>query len=318
MTYPDSGAEPVRIPADVDREDRLLGDLTARQVAILAVAAVALWLAWLATRHLLPPAAFAGAGAPAAIAAVVLALGRRDGLSLDRLAAAALRQARSPRRLVPAPEGVHPPPRWITPTVAAGAGPLPAPLRLPATAVSPAGAVRLGGDGAVAIAAASTVNFALRTPAEQQALTAAFGRWLNSLQNPAQILVRAHRIDLSATISDLRSGAAGLPHPALEAAAIAHADFLEDLAAGRDLLARRVLIAVREPTAGQAAQRIADAARALSAADLAVTALDGPQAAAVLASCWDPARRPPPPGTAAPGQVITAARQAARQAGGTP
>ena len=30
---------PVQIPADVDREDRLLGELTARQLIILATAA---------------------------------------------------------------------------------------------------------------------------------------------------------------------------------------------------------------------------------------------------------------------------------------
>jgi hypothetical protein len=47
----------------------------------------------------------------------------------------------------------------------------------------------------VAIVAASTVNFALRTPAELQTLTAAFGRWLNSLQGPAQILIPPYRPD---------------------------------------------------------------------------------------------------------------------------
>jgi PrgI family protein len=314
VSYPDSSVEPVRIPADVDREDRLLADLTARQVAILATAGVVLWLAFTATRHLVPPAVFAGAAAPFALAAVVLALGRRDGLSLDRLAAAALRQARAPHRLVPAPEGVHPPPAWIDPMVAARAGTLPAPLRLPANAPRPDGVIRLG-DGAVAIAAASTVNFALRTPAEQQALVAAFGRWLNSLQGPAQILIRAHRIDLSAMVAELRDNAPALPHPALERAALGHAAFLDGLAEERDLLARQALITVREPTAERAARRAGDAARALAAADLAVTPLDGLQTAAVLAACCDPAHRP---AAAAPGQVVTAARQAAHGPGETP
>jgi hypothetical protein len=54
-----------------------------------------------------------------ALAALALAVGRRDGLSLDRLLAAALHQARSPRRLVPAPEGVAPPPGWISQATAA-------------------------------------------------------------------------------------------------------------------------------------------------------------------------------------------------------
>jgi PrgI family protein len=303
---PGAGYEPVRIPADVDRDDKILRELTARQAAILAAAAAGLWLAWTATRHLIPPAVFAVAAAPAALAAVVLALGRRDGLSLDRLALAALRHARQTRRLVPAPDGVHPPPQWTAPRLAAAAGPLPAPLRLPATAVTADGTISLGGDGYVAVAAASTVNFALRTPAEQHALTAGFGRWLNSLRCPAQILIRAQRVDLSAMAATVRGTAPGLPHPALEAAALDHAGFLGQLAAGRDLLARQVLIAVREPSAGAAAATIAAAARALSAAGVTVTVLDGGQAAAVLAGCCDPSRPPARPGTALPGQVITA------------
>jgi hypothetical protein len=166
----------VRIPADVDREDRLLADLTARQVAILAAAAVLLWLAWVATRRLVPPAAFAAAAIPVVAVALMLALGRQDGLSLDRWLAAGLAQARAPRRLVPAPGGVLPPPAWISPAVAGQARPLPTPLRLPADAVTPAGVITLSGGASVALAAASTVNFTLRTSAEQQALTAAFGR----------------------------------------------------------------------------------------------------------------------------------------------
>lgn len=305
---PAAGYEPVRIPADVDRDDKILGELTARQAAILAAAAAGLWLAWTATRHLVPPAVFAVAAAPVTLAAVVLAMGRRDGLSLDRLALAALRHGRAPRRLVPAPGGVHPPPPWAGPAAARRAGPLPAPLRLPATAVAADGAISLGGDGYVAIAAASTVNFALRTPAEQQALTAAFGRWLNSLRSPVQILIRAQRVDLTGMAAAVRHAAPALPHPALEAAALAHAGFLGQLAAGRDLLTRQVLIAVREPSAGPAAATAAGAARALAAAGVTVTVLDGAQATAALAACCDPARRPARPGTALAGQVITAAQ----------
>ena len=89
----------VRIPADLDRPDRILGGLTARQLAILAGGGVA---AWTLMRLLDPlvglPAAVALA-APLALAAMALALGWRDGLPLDRLAVAGLRWWRQPRRL---------------------------------------------------------------------------------------------------------------------------------------------------------------------------------------------------------------------------
>ena len=143
MSNPDPGAEPVRVPADVDQEDRVLAGLTARQAAILATAAVSVWLAFTATRHLIPPAIVAGAATPPAVTTVVVALGRRDGLSLDRWLIAGLRQARSPRRLVPAPEGVPAPPAWIAPPAPARARLLPAPLHLPADAISPDGTISL-------------------------------------------------------------------------------------------------------------------------------------------------------------------------------
>lgn len=95
-----------RIPADIEREDRLLAGLSARQIAILGATALVLWAIYVSTRHHLPPIAFGALAAPIAGLAAALALGRADGLSLDRLMRAALRQARSPRRLVQAPEGL--------------------------------------------------------------------------------------------------------------------------------------------------------------------------------------------------------------------
>ncbi len=81
-----------RIPADVDRPDEILFGLTARQVAVLAVVAVGLLAAWRATRTLLPPAVAGGVAVVVAAAAVTLVAGRRDGLGLDELLLAAVRQ----------------------------------------------------------------------------------------------------------------------------------------------------------------------------------------------------------------------------------
>ena len=112
---PDEVSPPVPIPADVDQPDKILAGLTARQVAIAATAAVIVWAGWVAARHVLPLPAFAVLASPVALAATALVIGERDGLSLDRLLAAAWRQARSPRRLVTAPEGVLAPPDWAAP-----------------------------------------------------------------------------------------------------------------------------------------------------------------------------------------------------------
>ena len=157
--------------------------------------------------------------------------------------------------------------------------------------IAPDGVIGLGSAGAATVAAVSTVNFALRSPDEQDALAAAYGRWLNSLTGPVQILVRAGRADLSAAVAALREAAPALPHPALEQAALEHARFLDGLAAERDVLTRQALLILREPghgtgrpgggTAGRALQRAGEAARLLSGAGLQVQVLDGGQVTAL-------------------------------------
>ena len=324
MSHPDPDTTPMaRIPADVDREDRLLGPFTARQTAMLAAAAVVLYVLYEATRRL-PPLVFPVLAVPLAACTLVLAVGRRDGVSLDRFALAAWRQSRSPRRL--AAGGM--------PTTAARPGTRraggPAPLRLPVQAITEAGGtgiLDLGRDGMTALAACSTVNFALRSGAEQQALTGAAGRWLNSLTGPVQIVIRAGRIDLSAAIGVISRNEPYLPHPAVRAAAADHAAFLSDLEHGRGLLARQVILAAREPppavarsrraappaamavaapAAGRAVRRLHEAASALAGAGVTVQALDAAQATAVLAAACDPQAIRLAARLAPPGRAVTA------------
>jgi hypothetical protein len=303
-------ADPVPIPADVEQPDKVLAGLTVRQVAIGAVAAAVIWAGWLAARHVMPLPAFAVLATPAGLAATALMLVQRDGLPLDRLVIAAWRQARSPRRMVTAPEGIPAPPAWAVPPGRQA----PPPALLPPLwqQVTPDGVIGLGSEGAAAVAAVSTVNFALRSPAEQDALASAYGRWLNSLTGPAQVLIRAGRADLSSAVAALREAAPGLPHPALEEAALEHAGFLDGLAAERDVLTRQALLVIREPgrgasAAARAVQRAGEAARLLAGADLQVSVLDGGQVTALLASCADPGAPPLPVGRLAlPGQPVTA------------
>lgn len=284
----------VRIPADMDRPDRILAGLTGRQLAILAAAAAAVWVGYSAVHRLVPLPLFGALAAPALVAALFLAVGRRDGLGLDRFLAAAIRQARGPHRLVPAPEGVTPAPTWAGHET----DPVPAPLSLPCRDVGESGMIDLGPDGAAVICRASAVGFALRTPAEQQALAGAFGRYLNSLAAPIQILARSEPVDLTPAITELQEAAGGLPHRALEAAAVAHAGFLADLTDHQDLLTRQVLLVLRDPAGGPDAttrlrRQAEEASRGLAAAGVAVTALDGPGAVDCLRAAVDPWRAAP-------------------------
>jgi hypothetical protein len=291
-----------RVPADVERADRIAFGLTARQLVILTVTGLLLYAAWTAVARVVPPVVFLACALPVAGTAFFVAVGRRDGISLDTWLFNALRHRRAPHQLVATDEPVAAAPAWVSTTRGPGDRlPLPAPLRLPAKGITADGLVDLGPDGTTGLVAASTVAFGLRTPAEQNGLVAGFARWLHSLDGPAQILVRAQRVDLTHLAERLIAQAPSLPDPALEDAARAHAAFLDEVATGRELLHRQVTVAVRSTRSpGHTAHQAVETVRALSGCEVTARVLGTADAAVTLAAALNPSAAPspssPPPG----------------------
>ena len=280
----------VKIPQDVSRPDKIMFGATARQCVILGGAAASLWLTWLAVHELVPPLLFAAVAGLLLLLLGIAVTAERDGIGLDRLLAAAFRQALTPRRRVMAPEGISAPSAFLNEALRGQNLPPVAPLDLPVQGVGGGGVVDLGPDGAAALGTCSTVNFALRTPAEQELLVGGFARWLNSLTGPVQITSRTACADLNGQINALRASAPGLAHPLLEAAALDHADFLARVDDSGTVLHRSLLITAREPDpvhAPRGTRRVADAVAALSAAEIDVTPLDTHGAHAVLDTALD-------------------------------
>lgn len=117
-----------------------------------------------------------------------------------------------------------------------------------------------------------------------------------------QIVVRAQRVDLSYLADRFLTAAPGLPHSALEDAAHAHAAFLDDLAARRELLHRQVTVAVRSRRgAHHTTHQAAEAVRALAGCEVPARVLDGPGAAVRLAASLDPTAPPLTPHTPSDG-----------------
>ncbi|MET9628309.1 PrgI family protein [Lentzea sp. NPDC006480] len=317
----------VRIPADVDREDQVLAGLTSRQVAILAVVGLVLYVAYTATRDVVPVGVFGAVALPVAAASAVLALGRRDGLSFDRLVLAAVRQRLRPRLQLAAMDDAQPVPSWLAHASASDVHNGDGPVQLPAESVTEAGVVDLGDDGLAVVAVCSTINFALRTATEQESLVASFGRYLHSLTAPVQVLIRTERLDLSEQIAELREQASGLPHPALENAALEFSDYLQQLSTSTTLLRRQLLLVLREPglstlvtrrgkmrlsdadraaVEGRLARRLGEATELLGAAGIAVRPLDSGQTTSVLAATCNPDNLiPPTVGLAGADDIIT-------------
>ncbi|MFE9959269.1 PrgI family protein [Micromonospora sp. NPDC005299] len=293
----------VRMPADVDAPDKVLYGLTFRQLAILAVAAIAFYGAWRTLHTFVPALVLVGAAVVLGGLVFGVAVGRRDGLPLDVWLLAAVRHSRAPQALSTT-DTTTAVPGWVQ--APASNVTLPAPLTLPADAIDDGGDICLAGARA-AMVAATSVNLALRTPDEQAALVDTYGRWLNSLSAPTQIVVSAQPVDLQGAARTLAEAAEQLPHPALADAAADHARFLDDLAARRDPLRRQVLIVTRTTGGERAARRRAeDTVRALAGLGVTTRALDGAAVTAALAAAADPYRPPRPGGLAGPDAVITA------------
>jgi hypothetical protein len=285
-------SERVRLPADVEIEDRLAFGLTFRQLAVLVLTALLAYGIFLSASSLLPLPVAAAAAAPVALAGALLALGRRDGLPADRLALIAARFLSRPRRRVLAPEGIP------VQLPEAPKRPALAPLDLPVRTVLRSGVVELTDGGFCLLLRASSTSFALRSEEEQAALVEAFGRFLNSVADPLEIVIASEPVDLEARAEACERAALELPNAALRRAALGHARFLSQLASGEEVRRREILLVLaaraRDRQTAQTAleRRASEAIELLRAAGVELRLLRGEEAANRLAHSLDP---PGPP-----------------------
>lgn len=285
-------ADRVRLPANVEMEDQIAFGLTVRQIAILAVAAIASYIVFTIASSVLPMVVAVGVTAPLGLVGAGLALARHAGLSGDQLALAAARHLLHPRRLVLAPEGV--PSRMR----GAPSQPRTSALDVPVRAVLASGVVELADGQFCMLLAANGPAFELRSEEEQGALVEAFGRWLNGLAEPVSIYVHGQPADLDRHAQRLTTAVDELPHEALAAAARAHAAFLEQLGAGESVRRREIVLALstRARDRGTAETtlrgRAREATEQLRSCAVELHELPGERAAAVLARALAP---PGPP-----------------------
>jgi hypothetical protein len=282
----------VKLPADVELEDRLAFGLTVRQLLLLGATALITYALYTLAASALPFAVAAALCVPVAVPGAVLALGRKDGLPADALARHALRHLTRPRRRLLAPEGIPAPLPGQPPRPAA------APLELPVRSVYRSGLVELSDGSSCVVLRAASGSFALKSDEEQAALVEAFGRFLNSVSEPVAIYIRSEPLDLSDRATKLDETASSIRGRELADAARAHADFLRHLPAGGELRRRELLLLIcthaRETAAARTTleRRAAETTDLLRAADVELTMLDGEETAALLARAFDP---PGPP-----------------------
>lgn len=271
----------VRIPANVDIDDKILFGLTARQAGLLAPVAIGLLAAWHTLNTAVPVPVLLIGGALVAGVAVALVLGKRDGASLDRLVWAIIRHPR--RALAPGTDKAVP----VAVSDRASRRDAAGPLRGPVRAVLDDG-LDLGTRGVVVGVAAGGVNFALRSGQEQSMLVAGFARLVHAIPGAWQVVVSTRPATMDTHADHVRAQVRELPKGAVRRAGRDYAAWLDELVDSSVMLRREVTIIVvagNATAAGRSAAAVADAC-----AGLGVTArvLDGPELAARVRSYLDP------------------------------
>ena len=110
--------------------------------------------------------------------------------------------------------------------------------------------VRLRGGDCRAILEAGSVNFALKSEAEQEAILAGYRRFLNGLSYPLQLLVRIVPTDVEGYLAGLRGDRRRDGTDAWRRLAADHETFVRTVARERSLLDRRCYVIVPAGTGG--------------------------------------------------------------------
>ncbi|GMU39439.1 MAG: hypothetical protein AMXMBFR23_03050 [Chloroflexota bacterium] len=110
--------------------------------------------------------------------------------------------------------------------------------------------VRLRGGDCRAILEAGSVNFALKSEAEQEAILAGYRRFLNGLSYPLQVLVRIVPTDVEGYLEGIRGGRGRKGMDLWRRLAVDHETFVRTVARERSLLDRRCYVVVPAGTGG--------------------------------------------------------------------
>jgi Helicase HerA, central domain len=97
-----------------------------------------------------------------------------------------------------------------------------------------------------AVLEVSPINLSLKAEDEQEAIIERFGALIRSLSFPLQVLVRSQRLDLSPNIRQVlaQESTSGHHAPGHHALALALADLLQRIAAGRTLIERHIYVII--------------------------------------------------------------------------
>ena len=100
-------------------------------------------------------------------------------------------------------------------------------------------------DGTVrAVAIVSSINFALKSADEQQAVIQAYMQFLNGLDYPLQVVIHSRRMRIEDYIDRMREASTELKNELLKNQMADYIDFIKDLVADSEIMSKRFFIVV--------------------------------------------------------------------------
>jgi len=88
----------------------------------------------------------------------------------------------------------------------------------------------------------SSINFALKSPQEQEAVIASYVRFLNTIDFPIQILIQSRRLDLDSYINELNNNAKNQKNELLKAQIYSYIEYVQDLIVMGDIMTKKFFV----------------------------------------------------------------------------
>ncbi|PIR47290.1 hypothetical protein COV06_04370 [Candidatus Uhrbacteria bacterium CG10_big_fil_rev_8_21_14_0_10_50_16] len=100
-------------------------------------------------------------------------------------------------------------------------------------------------DGTVrAVILVSSINFALKSTDEQQAVIQAYMQFLNGLDYPLQVVIQSRKMRIDDYVARMREASADLKNELLRTQTDDYISFIQELVAGNDIMSKRFYIIV--------------------------------------------------------------------------
>lgn len=106
------------------------------------------------------------------------------------------------------------------------------------------GVVVLKSGGMRAVLEVKSVNFALKSPQEQDDIVLRYQGFLNSLHFPLQILMHSRKLDLTDYLAKLRTRSEGEPNDMIRGQIVGYVAFMEKLLSVVNIMDKRFLVIV--------------------------------------------------------------------------